>query len=55
MMALKLDNSKTVKFTNEAEKLAEALQRSLIVERIPQAKAKSMAVEKTVEMCRQTA
>ena len=55
MMALKLDNAKTSEFTKEAEKLAEALQRSLIVEGIPQAKAKSMAVEKTVEMCRQTA
>ncbi|XP_055306632.1 putative transcriptional regulator cudA [Sitodiplosis mosellana] len=55
MMALKLDNAKTSEFTKEAEKLAESLQRSLIVEGIPQAKAKSMAVEKTVEMCRQTA
>lgn len=55
MMALKLDNSKTVEFTSEAEKLAEALQRSFIVEGISQVKAKSMAVDKTVEMCRQTA
>lgn len=55
MMALKLDNAKTTDFTKEAEKLADALQHSLITEGISQAKAKSMAVEKTVEMCRQTA
>lgn len=55
MMALKMDTSKTVEFTEQAEKLAEALQRSLIVEGITHAKAKSMAVDKTVEMCRQAA
>lgn len=55
MMALKMDNAKSTEFTKEAEQLAEALQRSLVIEGIPQAKAKSMAVEKTVEMCRQTA
>lgn len=55
MMALKMDTSKTVEFTEQAEKLAESLQRSLIVEGITHAKAKSMAVDKTVEMCRQAA
>lgn len=55
MMALKMDNTKSTEFTKEAEQLAEAFQRSLVIEGIPQAKAKSMAVEKTVEMCRQTA
>lgn len=55
MMALKHDTSKPTDFATEAEKLAESLQRSLIIEGISQAKAKSMVVEKTVEMCRQTA
>lgn len=54
MLSLKFDNSKTVDYAKQAEELAEALQRSLIVEGIPQAKAKSMAVERTVEMCRQS-
>lgn len=54
MMALKLDQAKSTEFTKQAEKLAESLQRSLIVEGISQEKAKSMAIEKTVEMCRQT-
>lgn len=55
MMALKLDTAKATDFATEAEKLAESLQRSLIVEGISQEKAKSMTVDKTVEMCRQTA
>lgn len=55
MMALKADTTKISDFTKEAEKLAEALQRTLIVEGITQEKAKSMALDKTVEMCRQTA
>lgn len=55
MMALKHDTFKSTEFATEAEKLAEALQRSLVVEGISQTKAKSMAVDKTVEMCRQTA
>lgn len=56
MMALKMDNNgKATEFMAEAEKLAEALQRSLVIEGISLAKAKSMTVDKTVEMCRQTA
>lgn len=39
----------------EAEELAEALQRSLIVEGIPQHKAQDLATERTVEMCRASA
>lgn len=53
MLALKLDQLNTSDFAKEAERLAEALQRTLIVEGITQVKAKSMAVEKTVEICRQ--
>lgn len=54
MLALKFDISKTTDYAKEAEGLAEAFQRSLIVEGIPQNKAKSMAIERTVEMCRQS-
>lgn len=54
MLSLKFDASKTTDYSKQAEDLAEALQRSLIVEGIPQQKAKSMAVERTVEMCRQS-
>lgn len=55
MLALRVDKSKIQDFTKQAEELAEALERSLIVEGISQAKAKSMAIDKTVEMCRQSA
>lgn len=55
MVALKIDNSKLQDYVFEVEKLAEALQRSLIVEGISQTKAKSMAVEKTVEICKKSA
>lgn len=34
--------------------MAEALQRSLIIEGIPQSKAEEMAIEKTVDICRET-
>lgn len=52
MLSLRMDRSKIQDFTKQAEELAEALERALIVEGISQAKAKSMTVDKTVEMCR---
>lgn len=52
LLALKSDRAKIMEFTEQAEKLADALQRSLIVEGIPQAKAREMSIEKTVEVCR---
>lgn len=55
MLALRVDRSKVQEFTKQAEELAEALERSLIVEGISQNKAKSMSIDKTVEMCRQSA
>lgn len=55
MLSLKLNKSNSTDFAHDAEKLAEALQRSLVIEGISLAKAKEMAVEKTVEMCRQSA
>lgn len=54
MLSLKFETSKTTDYAKQAEELAEALQRSLVVEGIPQSKAKSMAVERTIEMCRQS-
>lgn len=55
ILALRFDPRKAGEFTTEATKLAEAFQRSLIIEGIPQSKAKSMAVEKTVDLCRKSA
>lgn len=55
MLSLRFNKNSASNFSAEAEKLADALQRSLIVEGISQSKAKEMAVERTVEMCRQSA
>lgn len=52
MLALKPDRNKLMEFSQQTENLAEALQRSLIIEGIPQAKAKEMTIEKTIELCR---
>lgn len=55
ILALKPDRSKLNEFSHNAEELAEAFQRSLIIEGIPHEKAKEMTVEKTVELCRNAA
>lgn len=55
MLALKIDKSNMQDYSKQAEELAEALERSLVVEGITQAKAKSMAIDRTVDMCRQSA
>lgn len=55
MLALRLDNTKLQDYTTQVEQFAENLQRSLIVEGISQLKAKSMAVEKTIEICKKSA
>lgn len=55
MLALRVDRSKMVEFTQQAETLSEALQRSLIIEGISQAKAREMTIEKAVEVCRNAA
>lgn len=55
MMALKADRSSFKDFAKQAEELADALKRSLIVEGISQSKAQEMSIEKTVEMCRASA
>lgn len=55
LLALRADKSKLAEFTEQAEKLADALRRSLIIEGISQAKASEMCIEKTVEVCRNAA
>lgn len=55
MEALKADRNNLTDFTQKAEELAEALQRSLVVEGISKPKALEMAVDKTIEMCRKSA
>lgn len=55
MLALRVDRSKMSDFTEQAEKLSEALQRSLIIEGISQAKAREMTIEKAVDVCRNAA
>lgn len=55
MLSLRLNKIPSTDYAIKAEELAEALQRSLIVEGITREKAKQMAIEKTVEMCRQSA
>lgn len=55
MMALRIDNKSKTDFSKAAEELAEAFQRASIVEGIPQAKSKEMAIEETIKMCRNNA
>lgn len=55
IQALRTSRKSLQEFSKEAEELAEAFQRSLIVEGIPQQKAQEMATERTIEMCRASA
>lgn len=55
MEALRADRTNLTDFTKRAEELAEALQRSLVVEGCTKDLALSMAVDKTIEMCRKSA
>lgn len=55
LLALKPDKAKMTDFSEQAEKLAEALQRSLIIEGISRDKAREMTIDKTVEVCRSAA
>lgn len=55
MMALRLDKKQVQDFSKNAEELADAFKRSLIVEGITQNKANEMSIDKTVEMCRASA
>lgn len=55
LLALRPDKSKLTEFTEQAEKLAEALQRALTLEGITQETALEMTVERTIEVCRNAA
>lgn len=55
MAALRIEKGNFSKFSEQAEKLAEALRRTLIVEGIPKAKAQQLTVDRTIEMCRKMA
>lgn len=52
MLALRADKLKSSDFSKQAEELAEALQRSLIVEGFPRDKAEELSIEKTIDMCK---
>lgn len=55
ILALRADKSSLTKFAEQAEALADQFRRSLCVEGFSKEKAKELAVEKTVEMCRKSA
>lgn len=50
MLAMKLNKLGSQEYAAKAEELAEALQRSLIIEGINREKAKEMVIDKTVEI-----
>ena len=54
MLSLKKDNISHQEFTKQAEELAHAFKRTLIVEGISSDKANEMTIDKTIEMCRAT-
>lgn len=51
LMALRPDRSRLTDFADEAEKLAESLERSLVFEGIPQHKSHEMTIQKSLELC----
>lgn len=55
ILALRADKSSLTKFAEQAEALADQFRRSLCVEGFSKEKAKELAIEKTVEMCRKSA
>lgn len=55
MLSLKANRVNMPDYTKQAEELADALQRSLIVEGISQNKAREMTIDRTIEMCRSNA
>lgn len=50
--ALQIKNNNYAEFTKQAEELADALERSLVIEGMTKAKAHEMAIEQTVSVCR---
>lgn len=56
MIALQVNKGDFSKFNEQAEKLAEAYRRSLIIEGMTKAKSQELTISKTaVELCRKTA
>lgn len=55
ILALRADRNSLIKFSEQAEKLAEQFERSLVVEGFSKKKAKEITIDKTVEMCRKSA
>lgn len=53
--ALRVVKGNMIKFSEQAEKLAESFRRSLVFEGQTKAQAKDAAVRKTIELCRKTA
>lgn len=54
ILTLNLKNNDYSKFSAEAEKLSEALRRTLVIEGITKAKAEEIAINKMVDLCRKT-
>lgn len=55
ILSLRYNRSQANDFAEQANKLADALQRSLVIEGYSLEKAKEITIERTVEMCRQNA
>lgn len=55
LLGLRCSQGKMQEFSEQAEQLAEALQRTLIIEGISQEKAKEMTIDRTIDLCRQSA
>lgn len=55
ILALRAERNNLSKFSEKAEELAEQFRRSLCTEGFTKQKAKEIAIEKTVEMCRKSA
>lgn len=51
-LGLRLNRTASHEFLKQAEALCEAMQRALIVKKIPRDKAREMTIEKTIELCR---
>lgn len=52
ILSLKLNKNDTADFAKKAEDLSDAFKRSLIIEGVSASKAEQMAINKTVELCR---
>lgn len=55
MAALRADRNTLHSFTDQAEKLADSLQRALVFEGIPSNKATQMTIDETINMCKSSA